>query len=251
MPGPVLIGTPAYGSMVHIDYVKSLIEFINQGTNYTMLAMGNESLISRARNNILSMFYHSKGYDKLLFIDADIYLPGTAFRDIMSALDSGKFDVVGAGVRLKSHNVIYNFNPGEDHAPVTDESGRYMQCKFLGTAVFGMTRKAVNVLVDDAKKHGRVYDKKSVLGGGDFLDCPEYYDVFRVGVPEEAQIKYLETGDKGLYLSEDYYACTTLNKSGIPVWVDLQARTLHHGTLSFDNAQPPQQAPQPIVQTVV
>lgn len=240
MGGAVMIGTPAYGSMVHIDYCKSLIEFINQGTSYTMLAMGNESLISRARNNILSMFYHNPAFDKLLFIDADIYLPGTGFKDLMTALDSGKYDVMGAGVRLKSHNVVYNFNPGEK--VVTDESGRYVQCKFLGTAVFGMTRKAVNVLVEDAKKHGRVYDKKSVLGGGDFMDCPEYYDVFRVGVKEEDQKKYLETGDKGLYLSEDYFACTTLNENGCPVWVDTSIRTLHHGTLAFDNADAPKQA---------
>lgn len=245
MGNAVMIGTPAYGSMVHIDYCKSLIEFIGQGYSYTMIALGNESLITRARDNILSMFYHNPNFDKLLFIDADIYLPGSGFQRICRALDGEKNedgtwkvppkDVVGAGVRLKSHKIVYNFNPGENGTQM-DETGQYIKCKFLGTAVFGMTRKAVEFLVNKAKEEGRVYDKKSVMGGGDFMEVPEYFDVFRVGLTEESKKLYKTTGDKGIYLSEDYFVCTELNENGYQVWVDTTIRTLHHGNQSFDNA---------------
>lgn len=243
----VLIGTPAYGSMVHIDYCKSLIEMIGQGHSYTMLAMGNESLITRARNHLLSMFWHNKNYDYLLFIDADIYLSGPGFRQLISWLEGEKnedgtwkrepVDVVGAGVRLKSHQVVFNFNPGDQQ--VFDSSGKLLKCKFLGTAVFALSRKAVDFLVEKARKEGRVYDKKSVMGGGDSMEVHEYFDVFRVGMTEESKRKNLENGEKGIYLSEDYWVCTELNEGGIPVWVDTTIRTLHHGNQSFDNAQRP------------
>jgi len=40
----VLIGTPAYGGMVHLDYLKSLLEYQRHGLPFSLASFGNESL---------------------------------------------------------------------------------------------------------------------------------------------------------------------------------------------------------------
>lgn len=56
-PANLLIGTPAYGGQVHVDYVNSLLVFQRQGIAFTLMTIGNESLITRARNTIISTFH--------------------------------------------------------------------------------------------------------------------------------------------------------------------------------------------------
>ena len=48
----VLIGTPAYGGMVHTDYVDSLLQYATAHVPFAVMTIGNESLITRARNAI-------------------------------------------------------------------------------------------------------------------------------------------------------------------------------------------------------
>jgi hypothetical protein len=56
-PANLLIGTPAYGGQVHVDYVSSLLVFQRQGIVFTLMTSGHESLITRARNTIISTFH--------------------------------------------------------------------------------------------------------------------------------------------------------------------------------------------------
>ncbi len=45
----VMIGTPAYGGMVHIDYLRCLFDYNRAGIRFQLDTIGNESLITRAR----------------------------------------------------------------------------------------------------------------------------------------------------------------------------------------------------------
>ena len=76
----VLIGTPAYGGMVHLDYLNSISEYYRSGIPFSISAIGNESLITRARNAILSRFHADTRYSHLLFLDADVHLPAAGLR---------------------------------------------------------------------------------------------------------------------------------------------------------------------------
>ena len=51
----IMIGTPAYGGMVHIDFVNSILPLQNTGVNFSVVFIGNQSLITRARNDIFSL----------------------------------------------------------------------------------------------------------------------------------------------------------------------------------------------------
>jgi len=52
-----MVGTPAYGGMVHIDYLQRLFEYTRAGIQFQLDTIGNESLITRARNAILATFH--------------------------------------------------------------------------------------------------------------------------------------------------------------------------------------------------
>ena len=208
----VLIGTPAYGGMVHCDFVNSVLAYRHAQIQFTLMTIGNESLITRARNTILSEFMVRTEFSHLLFLDADVKLPAKGLRRMLA---SGR-DVVGAPVALKgrSANGGRNFNIGR----LVGEDGPLYQVEHIGTAALLLTRKAVEALAMDAREDGRIYSRGYHVRGED-MQASVHYDVFRTGV----------VGDE--YLSEDFWACRELRRLGFPVHVDPTIVTRHSGML--------------------
>jgi hypothetical protein len=96
----VMVGTPAYAGMVHIDYVAALTEFHQHKIAFSSMMIGNESLITRARNTILARFAESTRHSHLLFLDGDVHLSGPGLQRMLSH----QVDVIAAPVPLKSLN---------------------------------------------------------------------------------------------------------------------------------------------------
>ncbi len=208
----LLVGTPAYNGMVHTDYVHSLMGFRNEQVPFSLLSIGNESLITRARNSILARFHASPEFSHLLFLDGDVFLDGSDLRKLIAA---GR-DVIGAPVPLKTTRdgkPVFNI-----HGNLGQEAG-LLSVRWLGTAVMMLSRRAVDALVDDAIAANATYGASQLAeGAGD----PEViFDVFRVGVRD------------GVYLSEDYWVCERLRELGFDTWVDLSIRTRHQGMHGF------------------
>ena len=93
----VMIATPAYGGAVHLAYVTSLLAFHAAKIPFALVGMSNESLITRARNALISTFQARTAFTHLLFLDADVGLPAQGLARMIAA---GK-DVIGAPVPLK------------------------------------------------------------------------------------------------------------------------------------------------------
>lgn len=208
----LLVATPAYGGMVHLDYARSLLELRGAGVVFSLAALGNESLVTRARNALLASFHARPEFTHMLFLDADIGVPAAA---IVRLLEHRR-DVIGAPVPLKGLGAAGEriFNVGRS----VGESGPLTLVDRIGTAVLMLSRRAVDALVEDAKADGRVYERASTLTGDPGTRI--HYDVFRVGV------------DDGEYLSEDYWACATLRRLGFAIHVDPTIVVRHHGTMA-------------------
>ncbi|MDE2084326.1 MAG: hypothetical protein KGI64_05645 [Xanthomonadaceae bacterium] len=212
-PAPrLLIGTPAYGGMIHSDCVSALLQYQRAGIDFALMSIGNESLITRARNTILSEFHARTEYSHLLFLDADVLLPPAGLRRL---LGSGR-DVIGAAVALKGRNAAGGriFNIGA----LRGEDGALYEVERVGTAALLLSRAAVDALVNDARTHGRVYSSGYNVRGVE-LQASVQYDVFRTGV----------VGDE--YLSEDYWVCRELRRLGFPVYLDPTIVTRHSGMM--------------------
>ena len=97
------IATPMYGGNCKGVYVDGLMaltfELARRGYQVSFSKIYNESLITRARNNLVYEFEKS-GADALLFIDAD---EGFNHMDVIQMIESGK-DVIGAIYPMKNIN---------------------------------------------------------------------------------------------------------------------------------------------------
>jgi len=209
----IMIGTPAYGGMVHIDYLHAVNEFYRAGLPITLMTIGNESLITRARNSILAKFHASDRHSHLLFLDGDVHLSASGLQRMLGH----DVDVVAAAVPLKALSDrgerIFNFG----HA--LGEAGPLVEVSRVGTAALMLSRRAVDALVDVARRERRVYSRPTHTRGSPLPDT--HFDVFRVGVVD------------GDYLSEDYWVCYQLRALGFRILIDPQVATRHQGVTEF------------------
>lgn len=213
----LLIGTPAYGGMVHLDYVNSLLEFQKQGLDFALASMGNESLITRARNTVISYFYqHREQFTHLLFLDADIRLSSTGLKMLLDF----NVDVVGAAVPAKAYDAEGRLHTNCSEFQRQVAPNLYVT-REIGTAVLLLSRKAVEALVTDARNDGRVYRNNPNYDPRAELGQSEMFDVFQVGVAD------------GEYLSEDYWVCRRLAALGFPVHATDAVAITHYGTHGF------------------
>ena len=71
----LFIGTPCYGGMITADYFKSCMQLValaaSKKIELQFGTIGNESLITRARNTLVQLFMDGD-YTHLLFIDSDL-----------------------------------------------------------------------------------------------------------------------------------------------------------------------------------
>ena len=207
----ILIGTPAYGGMVHIEYLRCLFEYSRTGIQFELDTIGNESLITRARNAILATFHVRRELTHLLFLDADVGLPAAGLVRMLQA----RTPVIGAPVALKGFEAdgarIWNVSR------CVGVAGSLLKVDNVGTAALLLSRAACEALIEDAIEHGRTYARARTLVGN--TDTSVHYDVFRVGVHNNE------------YLSEDYWVCRRLRTLGFDVLIDPTIVTTHFGSM--------------------
>lgn len=206
----LLIGTPAYAGQVHVDYVSALLVLQRERIPFTLMTIGNESLITRARNTIISAFHERRDFTHLLFLDGDVHLP----HEGLARMLAHRRDVVAAPVPLKGMAPDGGrlFNIGKS----VGEDGPLLVVDRVGTAALLLSRTAVDALVDDARASQRVYELSAAQGNRTIQ-----YDVFGVGVVD------------GEYLSEDFWVCHRLRRLGFRIHVDPAVVTRHNGMVAL------------------
>ena len=210
----LLVSTPAYSGMVHTDYVHTLLSCQIAGVRFSLQTIGNESLITRARNAMISNFWSLDSFSHLLFIDGDVFLDSRALMDMIAY----EVDVVGAAVSLKGKDAN-GYSTLNTDADVNGEEG-LVRATRVGTGVLMLSRRAVGALVQDAIDSGRTYRINATQRQ---QGMPEiHYDIFRTEIVNNE------------YLSEDFWLCHRLTELGFPIHVDTGAYTRHNGMVGFD-----------------
>jgi hypothetical protein len=104
-PIRLMIATPCYGGQCFVEYFESLMSTINYlkheyNIECKPVFLKNDSLITRARNNLVAKFMAQKEFTHLMFIDADITWDP---RDVYKLLTSN-LDIVGGIYPYKKYN---------------------------------------------------------------------------------------------------------------------------------------------------
>jgi len=209
----ILVATPAYGCMVHIDYMHSVNNLCvmaeKAGVKVTIMTIGNNSLITEARNCLISYFVANKDLTHMLFLDADIAIPDFC----VPRLVSRNVDIIGVPIPMKAF--------GPDYSPIItigdiysiDETG-LAEVEHINTACMLVSKKAAM----DACMASEKYSKS--VNRGVQLDMVQY-DVFKCG------------SFNGRYVPEDFYFCYKMRDLGYRIYADLTIPIKHCGMYEF------------------
>lgn len=231
----LMIATPMYGGMCTGHYVQGLLMTMQKmreiGVNVSWCQIMNESLITRARNELTRIFLESE-YDYLMFIDADIGFDGEAIAQLMAA----DKDVV-CGIYPKKE---VNWESVERAAA----GGKQGLEDYAGAFVFNMVGSA-DAHSDESGcievRHGGTGFMLIKRGVFEFLT--PYVPTYRVSSFQDEQGNYAKPltheffatsiDASGALLSEDYHFCELVREHGGSIHAHPFIKLNHVGTYIF------------------
>ena len=231
----IMIATPMYGGMCTGTYVQGLLltmaKMRELGVNVAWCQITNESLITRARNELVRVFLE-QDHDYLMFIDADIAFDGEAIahlllgdEDIVCGIYPKKevdWNRVEAAAKsgesnLKDFGGAFVLNMvGTDHAE-TNEKG-LIEVRHGGTGFMLIKRGVFAHLAP----HVPTYRVSSVKDANGEYQKPLTYEFFATSID-----------DTGALLSEDYHFCELFRKHGGHIYANPFIKLEHVGTYVY------------------
>ena len=206
-------GIPCYGGQITEPCFTSFLRFIlmasKSGLQWSLDTMVNESLVTRARNNLMAKMMTNAAATHFMFIDADIrFQPEAIF--MMLAADK---DVIGGLYPKKALPISYVINV----KPGTQIINDIFPVDTMGTGFMMF------------KRH--VYEKLCAA----HPEC-KYVDDVGLGKqyePTMFSIFDTEIDEKGHYLSEDWTFCRRWARIGGEIYAHAKVLLNHSGHYEF------------------
>jgi len=247
-----LIATPCYGEMCSSHYMRSMVLLFEMAKEYdipiALQTIGNESLITRARNQIVFNFMERDHLTHLMFIDADISFNPVDFfklllhkKDLVAVAYPMKgiaWDrVLGAKTveqaRQNSLDYVINLPPEIVESKEVKEKGSIdvklynglLEVYDAGTGFMLISRFTIQALIDNyGDEVSYTADQKTRLDDGTIEKTTnKLHALFDTSID-------LKT-DR--YLSEDYTFCRRWQSLGGRIWIDPTIILTHHGSYSY------------------
>lgn len=207
------IGIPCYGGMVSEPTMTSLLRFIllaqQAGLNWSLDTMVNESLVTRARNNLMAKMMTNSAATHFMFIDADIRFQPESILQMMAY----EKDVIGGLYPKKALPVNYVINL----KPETKIQGDIFTVDTMGTGFLMFKRKVYEDLIKAHPETKYVDD----VGLGKQYE-PMMYSIFDCKIDE-----------RGHYLSEDWLFCRRWQELGGEIWAHSKVLLNHVGHYEY------------------
>jgi hypothetical protein len=244
----ILLATPCYGGQMFRGYTQSILNLQrlcdSNGIKLDILTIGNESLITRARNFYVSLTLAKKEYTHLFFVDSDIsFNPLNVVRMLTSDKDivAGCYPKKGINWEKVSNiikegntdkefyeaasydyavNIITENDQGVQKIPI--QNG-FMKVAYAATGFMMIKR---NVLESMAREYSNLKYVNDV-GGYDVQGNKDYFYALFDCIIDPVSRRYL---------SEDYAFCKRWLGMGGEIWVDLSCNLSHTGSYDFKGA---------------
>lgn len=232
----LMIATPMYGGMCMGVYVQGLLLTMQKarelGVEVAWCQITNESLITRARNELVRVFLESDR-DYLMFIDADIGFDGEAVFQLMAAdvdiacgiypkkevnWDSVKRAAQAGKDDLQDYGGAFVFNMIGSGDAESNEHG-LIEVRHGGTG-FMLIKRGV---FDHLAPHVPTYRTSSMRDAdGEYL-MPLTYEFFATSID-----------DSGALLSEDFHFCELFRKHGGKIYANPFIKLDHMGSYTYN-----------------
>mgnify|MGYP003123430900 FL=1 len=231
----LFVATPCYGSMLTEDYFHSILDLQNfcreEEIGLNIQTLGQESLVTRARNTLVANFLDNDSFTHLLFIDADIGFDAKSLKrfleydqEVLCAPYPMKlisWDMIpklieeGKDYRNLCHPYVLNFaNKGEINiqkgfAEVLDAATGFMLIKRECLI------KMKEAYPDLKYKTDQIINNKEFDSENTYL----FFDTMK--------------DDDGRYLSEDYAFSRRWQKIGGKIYADIGSKITHFGSYRY------------------
>lgn len=243
----IMIATPCYGGMIHECYLRGLTSLVAQTTGagwpIRLSTVVNESLITRARNDLVKQFLMTE-CTHLIFIDSDI---GFNPEDVLRLVAHDKDIVVGAyplkgirwsnitdpkecldidDIRRRTTEYVVNFQFSSEEnlkAGKLDVVEGLLEVKDAGTGFMCIKREVIEKMI---KEIPNIEYNKEIKFFFDEKDDGKRWAIFDCEIDED-----------GRYLSEDYLFCRRWQRLGGKVWLDPEIMLTHMGTYAFQGVK--------------
>lgn len=198
MKHKIFIGTPCFEYKVNANYVKSLLEFSKNEIDFEPFFL-HDSLITRARNELITRFYENSTFTHLLWLDGDVSISASGLQKLLNE----NVDIIAAPVPIKDLNPAAHQSVRRTY----EEVRRYVyKAEAAATGCFLMSKKAVISLIETSNYY--------------FIDDNSNRKIYNVF---ESRIK-----DKQL-MSEDWDICYKLRDLGYEIYVNSSFSVSHFG----------------------
>jgi len=231
----LFVATPCYGSMLTEDYFHSILDLQNfcrqEEIGLNVQTLGQESLVTRARNTLVANFLDNESFTHLLFIDADIGFDAKSLKrfleydkDVMCAPYPMKlisWDMIPKLIEEKKdyrnlcHPYVLNFsNKGE----INVEKGF---AEVLDAATGFMLIKRECLLKMKEEYPDLRYKTDQIINNKEFESENTYlfFDTMK--------------DDDERYLSEDYAFSRRWQKIGGKIYADIGSKITHFGSYRY------------------
>ena len=247
MTDKIFIGTPCYGGMITADYFKSCMQLValaaSKKIELQFGTIGNESLITRARNTLVQLFMDGD-YSHLLFIDSDLaFNPEAVIRmleydkDVVTGIYPRKtIDWIKVKKRLKekpdisedellASSLQYNLNVKNPNKILLDKG--FIEV-MDGPTGFMLIKRDVFVRMANVYPELKFVPDQHINQSHDtefnYHDTSDWnYTFFDTMI--EPQTKR--------YLSEDYAFCRLWQNMGGKIYADIMSGMTHYGNYAF------------------
>lgn len=222
----IYIGAPAYGGTVHVPWMCSIISCLQAAPDVGDVQFFNgDSLVNRARNNLVSMFLYGKeGRDEqgnevriqfewLLFLDTDLIFKAEDVNLLVALAKKNGVGIYAGTYPLKTlkPKIVFNALPGTQ----IDADG-VIPVREAGTGFMLIHRKVFERMRAEYPQHNYTSD----LGDA--------------GAPDRNRHDYFTVGVKnGRFLSEDWYFCQKWTDMGGRILMQTRICAQHIGQFTY------------------
>ncbi len=233
-----MVGTPAFGSQLTSVYATSMLAFQSaclskNEIDFNVVVQWGDSLITRARQDIVTQFLEAKGATHLLFVDGDIgFEPEQVLRllrfdaDFVAGVYPYKRVKLGkirslslAGhPQLEAASLSYTYAV-EDPAKIEIKNG-FAKVTYAGLG-FALIKRGVFLRM--MEKYPELNYTGGFIASDPLARSPYRYAFFNCILDEKT----------GTYLSEDASFSKRWTDMGGEIWADLDSRLQHVGPVNF------------------
>jgi hypothetical protein len=230
----IRVGTPCYGGIVTTDYMSSIINLMqyagSSGFNVHVDLLGADSLITRARNTLLSRFIADSNASHFMFIDADIgFDPALVHRmltfdeDIVAGIYPLKTLRWDAPPRIRDREAAETATLQYVGKLCEDEDlerrGSFATGRYCGTGFMLMKRRAIERLIEAHPESA--------------YEAAHVYAPTASRLPSYALFECMIDPVTRTYLSEDFAFCQRWRDLGGKIWLDVEGSLTHTGPHHF------------------